>query len=370
MSSIKPLVALPEVGSRLAYLVGAAKAPGISVAVATAEAGPVVFAAGHARLGPAAPVTERTSFPWFSATKLLTATAILQLVENGRVELDRPVGDYLSERPLVRRGRPATVRQLLAHAAGLANPFPLSWVHLASEVGPSLDGLTNRLFARHGSLVRTPGTRTAYSNLGYLLLGQIVERSSGIPFSAYIERNVLGPLGCRATGFTLPEGCATGYQRRRSFVGLLARLLLDRRLFTRAVGAYRELAPFLVDGAPYGGLVGPVSDLIRLGKAVLRGGVGEDGRVLSAASVHAMLSSAALADGPARSMGLGWHLSREGREPFAYHQGGGGGFRSELRVYSRLGMAIAAAANETSARIGKILDLLVASPAASVAVTT
>jgi CubicO group peptidase (beta-lactamase class C family) len=87
-----------------------------------------------------------------------------------------------------------------------------------------------------------PGTKEAYSNLGYLVLGRIVERVSGMRFETYVERNVLSPLGCRGSGFSVPADRATGYQRTWSLSGLASRVLLDSRFFSGTIGRLQGTA--------------------------------------------------------------------------------------------------------------------------------
>ena len=321
--------------------------PGVAFAAAWRDGTTIVRSAGFADLRTQRAMTDETPFAWFSVTKLFTATAVMQLHERGRIDLDAPVSQYLPHVRLRRGGREATVRELLAHTAGLPNPIPVTWIHLADEPGPDLDAMVLARVGADPELDAIPGTKSAYSNLGYLLLGQIVERASGESFERYIQANVLAPLGCDASGFTVSNAFATPYQSRWSFMGLAARWMLDDRFFGPTVGGYWELRPFEVDGAPYGGLGGPVRDLVRLGQMVLAKGEGARGRVLSAKSVRAMMEPA-LVDGEATSIGLGWHLGEVGGERYVYHLGGGGGYRSELRVYPRLGYAVAVVGNETS----------------------
>lgn len=132
-----------------------------------------------------------------------------------------------------------------------------------------------------GSLVRAVDTRrapgvTADSNLGYLVLGILIERVSGLGFEAYVSRNVLRPLGATASGFDMPPDAARGYGRAWSIMGIAARLLTDRKVLGATRGGFTALRPFQVDGAPYGGLVGPVTDMLSLGRTMLQGGRGAD----------------------------------------------------------------------------------------------
>jgi len=322
-------------------------AAGVVVAAAWADGRQVVRSAGWARRSPPTAATSETRWPWFSVTKLFTATAILQLAEAGRLRLDEPAATYVPS--FAPRGhRPPTIRELLAHTSGLANPIPVTWIHLAGEPGPSLDELTARLLAAHPDLESEPGTRFRYSNLGYLVLGQVVERVSGEPFEAYVHRHLLEPLQLTGSSFSVTPATAAGYSARWSLMGLAAWWMLDARFFGPTERGLTELRPFSVDGAPYGGLVGPASDLARLGQAMLGGGQLDGRRLLSRELTALALTPSRTTAGAVLPVGLGWHLGEVGGEPFAHHIGGGGGFRSELRIYPRLGYAIAVIANETS----------------------
>jgi CubicO group peptidase (beta-lactamase class C family) len=347
-----------ELERRLA-LAAREEAPAVVFGAVWRDGRTILRAAGRADLGDAREAAAATPFAWFSLTKLFTAAAVMQLVESGRVDLDAPVARYLPEVRLSRDGREATVRHLLSHASGLPDPIPITWIHLASEPGPGLDPLVRERMGTAPELKFEPGAKSSYSNLGYLLLGQVIERVSGERYEEYVGRHVLAPLGCRAASFGVPGDRATGYQRKWSLMGIAARWMLNDRFFDGTVDGYLALRPFTVDGAPYGGLGGPVGDLLRFARAILSGGVGEQGRILEEPTVRALLSPFVDGSGRPTGLGLGWHLGQEGGEPFAYHLGGGGGFRSELRIYPGLGYAVAVLANETSFPTGQLTRLVV-----------
>lgn len=324
------------------------RAPGVVVGAIWRDGTTVVRAAGRADLRAGRDVTPETPFAWYSLTKLFTATAVLQLAEQGRLDLDAPVSQYLPGIRLRRDGQEATVRQLLAHTSGLRNPLPITWIHLAAEPGPGLDEMIRQRVGPEPKLASVPGTKSAYSNLGYLLLGRIIERVSGTPYRTYVEEHVLAPLGCHASGFAVPADRAMAYQEKWSFTGWAARVLVGRRFIGGTVDGFWELRPFTVDGTPHGGLSGPADDLLRFALMILREGEGEHGRVLSPASVRMMLQPTLTRDGQPTSVGLAWHLGSINGEPCLMHDGGGGGYRAEIRIYPNRGYAVAVLANETS----------------------
>jgi CubicO group peptidase (beta-lactamase class C family) len=341
---------------------GTRSAPGIVFGAVWRDGTTVIRAAGAADLRSGRKVAAETPFNWFSLTKPFTATAILQLAERGLIDLDAPVARYLPDVRLHRDGQDATVRDLLTHTSGLANPLPIRWVHLAAERGPSLEEMIRQRVGPDPRLKSVPGTKRAYSNLGFLLLGEIVARVSGMPYERYVEEHVLAPLGCRRSGFAIPADAATGYQRRWSFMGVLARFVSDRRLVAHGIDGYWALKPFAVDGAPYGGLNGPASCLLSLANMMLNDGRGGAGRVLSPGSVRAMLEPSRTRDGRIMGIGLAWMLDDIDGEPAAHHEGGGGGFHAELWIYPRRGYAVAVLANETSFATNELTRVVITDP--------
>ena len=151
-------------------------------------------------------------------------------------------------------------------------------------------------------------------------------------------------------------------------MGLLGRFLVDRRIFGATRGGYTAFHRFLIDGAPYGGLLGPVSELGNFLQAYLGGGTFQGRRLLEPSSIAEMLTPQRSYHGEEFStrghempklVGLGWHLAGDGETRSCYHLGGGAGYRSELRLYPSLGYGIAVMGNETSYETGAITRLMV-----------
>lgn len=321
--------------------------------------------------------STETVYLYCSMTKLFTATALMQLRERSLIELDQPVRVYLPDFPLQHpSGREITVRHLLSHSSGIANPMPISWVHLAEEPAVNLNDFTGRLLIKHHRLRFEPGSRYAYSNLGYLVLGQVIERLSGETYTDYVQQHILEVLDMRRTGFSYDhlqdQDVATGYVRTLSMMGILGRILVDRRIFGASRKGYTAFHRFLIDGAPYGGLLGPVSDLGNFMQAYLSGGTFNGRHLLEPSSIAEMLTpqrnnrgEELLTGGheaPQR-IGLGWHLDGSDQTRSCYHIGGGAGYRSELRIYPQPGYGICVMGNETSYDTGAITSMLVSAPA-------
>jgi CubicO group peptidase (beta-lactamase class C family) len=113
-------------------------------------------------------------------TKIATATAAMVLAEGGTLDLDAPVTRYLGEVwPSRFAGVP--VRHLLSYSSGLPNPVPIRWVHPAADPQPDSAVFLARLLARQRRPRFEPGTRAAYSNIGYLALGEVIAAAAGRP---------------------------------------------------------------------------------------------------------------------------------------------------------------------------------------------
>jgi len=200
----------------VAGLLEARRIPG-AVVLVVAE-GRVLFARGYgvADLESRRPVDpETTLFRVASVSKLVTATAAMQLVEQGKLELDADVNRWLADFQVPEAyGRPVTLRHLLTHTGGFDDAFLDSLRPLGSAPEPLGTVLAQGLPRR----IRPPGEVIDYSNRGIALVGHLVERASGRPFDAYVREHVLAPLGMARSGFHLPSPpppeLATGYDWR------------------------------------------------------------------------------------------------------------------------------------------------------------
>jgi CubicO group peptidase (beta-lactamase class C family) len=190
--------------------------PGLSVAVVKGDRVVWERGFGFADLATSSPATPRTSYLWFSMTKIVTATAVMRLAEGGKLDLDAPADEYFRGFKVVSQPTPVTVRHLLSHNSGLANPLPIRWVRPAGAPAPGQRAFVGRLLGKHRQLKFVPGERASYSNLGYLVLGEVVSEVSGATYEEYVREEILTPLGMDRTGFTYPrpagDGAATGYQ--------------------------------------------------------------------------------------------------------------------------------------------------------------
>jgi uncharacterized protein YbbC (DUF1343 family) len=253
----------------------------------------VVFrkAYGLRSVQPAAvPMTAGTVFDLASLTKpLVTAASILLLVERGKLRLSDPVATHLGDFAQGGKGK-VTVEQLLLHTSGLAASNALS----EYEGGRQL--ALQRVFA--SPLLRAPGEKVLYSDLGYIVLGEIVERVSGTPLDEFARQSLFEPLRMRETTF-----------RPDALLALRA-APTERRDGRWLVGQVHDPRAHLLGGvAGHAGLFSTASDLSRFARMLLGGGSLDGRRVLAASTVEAMTKLRSVPGGPRT---LAWDLPRAG----------------------------------------------------------
>ncbi len=333
--------------------------PGVTMVVVVRGGVLTGASVGMADLTSGRPVGSQTAFPWFSMTKLVTATTAVRLAERGALELDAPVHPLVPALSSLRPARWAariTVRQLLQHAAGLPNPAPVRWIHPASRPAPDPDTMLATLLSSHRRLRFEPGARSSYSNLGALIVGRAIAHAAGAPFESVINEEILRPLAMTATGFVFPAGieAATGYHPRTSPM----RWLLPRWVVGSATGRWLSFRPFLVDGAPYGGLVGTVEDAARFLHMHVRDGELDGSRMISADRAAQMRSITAR--GRRFDLGLGWFTptsQRSADPPFVEHLGGGAGFYNVMRLYPSRQTGVVVMGNATKYDVDAVARL-------------
>ncbi|MGZ4668057.1 MAG: serine hydrolase domain-containing protein [Blastococcus sp.] len=293
---------------------------------------------GVADIASGRPVTEDTVFRVASITKTFTAVALMQLCERGLVDLDAPADDYLRTYrllPATPGGRPATVRHLLTHTAGIGEEVLRSRA-FARDFGESVPAgrpvpTPAEYYGASLRLVAEPGTRFRYTDHGPTTVGQIVEDVSGLPFDSYLREHVFAPLGMTHTDVVrsdrVRERLATGYTLGRGG----AKAVADRNWVT--VGASNAYST--------------PRDMGRYVAALLGGGATDHGSVLSPATVAAMFAPQYQPDPRIPGMGLGFFRTDVGGHRVVEHQGLLPGFDSQLFVAPDDGVAVIAFTNGT-----------------------
>ncbi|MFC7362177.1 serine hydrolase domain-containing protein [Nocardioides astragali] len=323
--------------------------PGMSLAIARPEGHLSAVAAGYADLAARRPATVTDQYPWFSMTKIATATAAMQLHVSGHFDVDAPIGTYLrSYRPHPVHGHPST-RQLLTHTAGLPNPLPVRWVRPEDQTEDREQH--RRIVAKYGTPRHTVGAQPHYSNVGYLLVGDVIEAVTGQSVQDRVTATVLRPLGMSATGYRYVQERprATGHVRLPAVFRPILRRFLPGDLVGPQVEGWTQLHPFLINGAAYGGLIGTVTDAATLAAAHAAAST-DVTELLPHADIDRMRTITA--PGKRFDHGTGWFrkpADSASSPTFVEHYGTGGGYWNAMRIYPQRRLAIVAMTNTTAA---------------------
>lgn len=297
------------------------------------------------------PVTPATTFNAYSITKTVTAAAVLALAQSGLLDLDAPIGAAAGVDGLQAYG---SVGETLLHRAGFRNPYPLNWFHTADRHAAFDEAafIAARVQALRGS--RRCRARSAYSNIGYLMLGLAVAGAWGGPFAQAVQALVVDRLHLGADeplAFEIdrPDHHAHGHLRRHGWLDLVLGLLVDRHAIVQATAHdWVQLKLHQVDGCAYGGLMANARGLARFGHAVLL--------AEQAAGAHAWRRMLQPVPGPGPERSLGCFAgSLDGHDWFG-HAGGGLGGYGELRIYPQLNAVSVLLTNGPGLRDAHCLD--------------
>ena len=322
-----------------------ANIPGCSLVIVDRNGVVSSGAFGYADLQQRRPPTPQTAYHLFSGTKLYTATAVMQLVEAGKLTLDDPLGKHI---PGLGRAGHITIKQLLSHTSGLKDTLKAFLaVHFEDE--PPIT--TTEALSRYKiSLKREPGVKVEYCNANYALLGEIITRVAGQPYTSYVTEYILQPLKM-PVAFILTEtmkvDAAIGYMRRWEPIRLLLRLMMpvtSKKMYGDHINGFVALNNYDLDTASIGGLVGSVMGFAPFVIAHLNDGKG----ILAKDASQLMQTMVARGQAGIASkvgVGLGWKIGQTGEQLFINHEGGGAGFTSETRIYPARGIGIVIAMN-------------------------
>ncbi|MGL3822712.1 serine hydrolase domain-containing protein [Sphingopyxis sp. R3-92] len=252
---------------------------------------------------------DKTLFRQASVSKLITWTAVMQLVEQGKIDLDRDINAYLDFKIPAFAGKPVTMRNLMTHTAG----FDELQRGLNSYDAKKIPSLGDTLKRQIPYRIYAPGTTPAYSNYGTSLGAYIVERVSGVPFNDYADRNIFAPAGMVRSTFrqplpaTLQPLMARGYMSGSGAPG-----------------------PFEFNSlAPSGGLTATGADMGRFMLAHL----GNGGPLLKPATAALMHNSILRLIPPLNGMALGFYEQNINGRRALSHAGDSRNFHSQLWIF-------------------------------------
>jgi len=298
-----------------------------SIAVAVAKGGRIIWEEGFgfADVEHRTPATPTTLYSMASISKPITATGLMKLVEQGKIDLDRPANDYLGTAKITGLAGPAsgaTVRRVMSHTAGL--PLHYRFFYAGGAVTrPSMD----EAISRYAIVVYPPGAVYNYSNLGYGVLEEIIAKVSGKPYETYMQEEVFKPLGMNTTTIGTGAGIANSA--------------------VRYTADWKPIAFYDFDHRAASAVYTSAHELVRFGMFHLKDHLADQRPILKDATLDAMQHRETPGD-TASGYGLGWAIDNEQGTRVVSHTGGMPGVATSLELYPQQNMAIVALGNTSS----------------------
>ena len=293
-------------------VMGQSGMPGFAVAIVEKQR--VVYAAGFGvrKLGEKEPVTARSLFHMASITKTFVASSIMQLWEQGKIDLDAPVVKYL---PYFRlkdeRYKKVTVRLMLSHISGMPDTNDYEWDKPQYDDG-ALERYVKSL--ADNSLIADPGAKFQYSNIAFEVLGDVIAKVSGLSFEEYVKRNLLEPLGMTSSTLLVKEAEAD----------LLSRPHVLGPSYDVEVS---KVFPYNRMHSPSSTLYSSVLDMSKWAMANLNRGELHTKRILKSSTYDLMWKPATE---QFQQIGICWFLNKYKEHSMVTHSGGDTGFVSNL----------------------------------------
>lgn len=309
--------------------------PGVAVGVVADQ--DLVWSRGYGYADVAArrPMTAETKFRMASHSKLFTATAIMQLREEGKLRLDDPVVQYLPWfriKPAAPDDPPITIEQLLTHSSGMPREAGDHWISYNFPTEEQLKALMPDRQAAY-----SPEVRRKYSNLAYSVAGMVIEAVSGEPWADYVTRHIYQPLGMTSSSVDRDvPGLAVPYGRRMP-------------------DGSREIFPF-VDARGMGsatGITSTVADMAKFVSAQFRSGPRGGNRILGTASLREMHRVRMMENTWTRGQGIGFSVNRINDRLYVGHGGGypGNTTQTMIQLDDKVGVIVLTNTNDSDPEV-------------------
>ncbi len=284
--------------------------------------------------------TAETIYRVGSVSKLFTDIAVMQLVEQGKLDLDAPVTRYLPDfSPRNAFGRNVTLRQLMSHRSGLVREPPVGNYFETTE--PSLARTIASL--NNTELVYPPESRTKYSNAAIATVGYVLERTQGEPFAKYLKRAVLDPLDLKRSSFEptpeITKDLAKAYM-----------WTIDGRVF--------EAPTFELGMSPAGSMYTTVTDMGRFMSVLFAGGRGTKGQMLKPSTIEQMWTPQFATSGQKSGYGIGFAIREVDGRRTVGHGGAIYGFATTLKAMpdDKLGVVVVTTKDSANAVTNRVAD--------------
>ncbi|HEY5755379.1 MAG TPA: serine hydrolase domain-containing protein [Steroidobacter sp.] len=298
-----------------------------SISVAVAKDGKILWeeSFGWADREKRVAATPHTMYSMASISKPITTTGLMTLVQSGKVDLEKPVNDYLGNAKLRARvgdAKDATVRRVANHTSGLPTYYQFFYADEPYS-RPSMD----ETILRYGNLVTAPGETYEYSNLGYGVLDYVISRTSGVSYAEFMRKEVFLPLGMTRTSVDIGPGLEPFAATRYGTDGL-------------------PIPFYDFDHPGASAVFSSAHDLVRFGMFHLKAHLPDQKPILSDASIDEMHKRTA--GTPERGYGIGFATSRLNNYDMVAHSGGMGGVHTQMQLFPSEKLAIVVLANSAA----------------------
>jgi CubicO group peptidase (beta-lactamase class C family) len=340
----------PETVRQIEAIVASEKArlaiPGLSLAIAVDNKIRYAKGFGLADVENSLPAKETTVYRTASIAKSMTATALMQLVEQGKIDLDAPIQKYCPAFP--EKAQIITARLLLAHQSGIRHYKNRQEAASTEHYSSIVDSL--KIF-KDEPLLFEPGAKYSYTTYGYSVLGCAIEGASGLKYEAYMAKNIFQPAGMTSTRaddvFAIIANRARGYIKVD--IGSLLMLSEGARKQVKVGDVINAPLHDTSAKVPGGGLVSTAVDLVRFAIAV------NTKRLVKPTTLEQMWTEQKARDGKETRYGFGWGINQANGQRMIIHNGGQAGTRTDLRLFPEKGIVIAVMTNLSDAPIEQMI---------------
>jgi CubicO group peptidase (beta-lactamase class C family) len=311
--------------------------PGLTIAIVQDDR-IYTSAFGLRNLNTSEPMKPEYIFHMASVSKPFVATAVMQLVEQGKMNLDESVVTYLPYFKLAdERYKEITIRQMLNHTSGMPDVEDYEWDNPKFDDGAAeryVRSLTSEI------MIADPGQQWRYSNMAFDVLGDVISKVSGQPFEKYVKKNILDPLDMKESNFLREE--ISDKLRTSPHVWQLKPVVC-------------EIYPYNRRHAPSSTLNSSVVEMVNWANANLNKGEFKGKRILSPQSYDLLWGSTVQVN-DRYNIGLSWFSGTHRDLPTIFHSGGDTGYRSKLILLPEKRIAVIVASNYYSTPMEEIVE--------------
>jgi len=312
---------------------------------------------GYANIEKQIKADSKTTYNAFSITKTFTALSILQLEEKGLLDINKPIIKYL---PNFEYGNEITIKQILNHSAGIPNPMPLDWIHLENEHQSfNRNSFFADIFSKNNKTKSKPNDKYSYSNLGYVILGQLIEKITGLTYEQYVIENCIDKFSLEKKDLTFEimdaNKHAIGYHKKITFSNFILGFFIDKSKFMhKTENKWKPFNNFYVNGPSYGGLIGTPTAFVKYVQEFLK----EDSPIISKGIKRVLFQENKNNKNKKTGMCISWFPGELNGQKYFAHAGGGGGYYCEIRIYPDLKLGSVVFFNRSGLSDERYLDKL------------